>query len=270
MAAQGVVTDVCVKAALTADKGSDACLLTWTVENFTKMTDNFATLVTSVKVKYSLHQQEQSVSYVVKMSPDPKKIFEGFADTLFKKEVGFYKELSSALSSELEDVGEVGLRVPECFYVSGDSGAEMIFLEDLRPRGFRMGDSKKGLDVGHTKLVLQELARFHAASLLLLAKTSNQDLAVKYDFLKMDWTNFGDNARDFVQRFLSFVMNKNADILHLVGGYKTAEDWLITNSSRGYEMMEDHLNTVMPFDVICHGDCWNNNILFRLVTCPTV
>ncbi|XP_071526467.1 uncharacterized protein [Panulirus ornatus] len=263
MTSRDLIPDECVKAALTADKGSKAELLTWTVEDIVSEVDNYAALVTSVKVKFSLEQEEHNVSYVVKLSPDPKKIFGGFAEALFKKEVGFYGILSNALSSELERVGEVALRVPKCFYMRGDSGKEIIFLENLLPRGFKMNDRSKGLDVAHTKLILQELARFHAASLLLLAKVPDRVLDHRYDFIKIDWTNFSDNAKDFLKDFFSMVMKKNSNILHLVGGYRRVEEWLARNSERGCDMMESHLQTDVPFDVICHGDCWNNNLLFR-------
>lgn len=46
----------------------------------------------------------------------------------------------------------------------------MIVFEDLRPLGYVMADRQSGLDEAHCKLVLNKLAKFHAASVALYEK----------------------------------------------------------------------------------------------------
>ncbi|KAK7078256.1 hypothetical protein SK128_027802 [Halocaridina rubra] len=64
---------------------------------------------------------------------------------------------------------------------------EIIIMEDLRQHGFKMYDRRKGMDNAHTVLVMEELARLHAASLLLHAAEGYQTVYNHHDFLTKDW-----------------------------------------------------------------------------------
>ncbi|XP_063597704.1 uncharacterized protein LOC134774276 [Penaeus indicus] len=173
----------------------------------------------------------------------------------------FYQYLVHDIQSQLQEAGQQPLRVPRCFHTSLEENQEVVILEDLRPRGFKMFDRKKGMDVAHTKLVLEELARLHAASYLLKAKIP--DLADKYPVLSLDWLNYADEARDVTFKTFSKQMDIVKDMLNKVGGYEVAENWLGRNKERVLEILAEQLARVPPFDLLCHGDCWNNNVLFR-------
>lgn len=47
-----------------------------------------------------------------------------------------------------------------------------LMLEDLARLGFRMADRFRGLDFDHSKLTLQSLGKFHAASVALCEKVT--------------------------------------------------------------------------------------------------
>ncbi|XP_047501428.1 uncharacterized protein LOC125047255 [Penaeus chinensis] len=255
------ITQESVEAALRNDKGSDARLVSFTVQECGKKGDNYATFVDRVNVIYSLLETTHSVSYVVKYNPNRFKAFEELSYVVFVKEAMFYEHLVQDIQSQLNEIGQKPLRVPQCYYTSLEENREVIFLEDLRPKGFTMFDRKKGMDVAHTKLVLEELARLHAASYLLKVKTP--DLAEKYPILNMDWLNYADDARETVQERFSDQMDMVRDMLKKVGGYEVAENWLKRNKVRILEILENNIKGVPPFDVLCHGDCWTNNVLFR-------
>ncbi|XP_037797916.1 uncharacterized protein LOC119593070 isoform X2 [Penaeus monodon] len=255
------ITQESVEAALRNDKGSDARLVSFTVQECSKKGDNYATFVDGVNVIYSLHETHHSVSYVVKYNPKRFKAFEELSYLVFVKEAMFYDHLVQDIQSQLNEIGQKPLRVPQCYHTSLEENREVIFLEDLRPKGFKMFDRKKSMDVAHTKLVLEELARLHAASYLLKLKTP--DLAEKYPILNVDWLNYADDARKTVQERFSDQMDMVKDMLNKVGGYEVAENWLSRNKGRVLEILENNIKGVPPFDVLCHGDCWTNNVLFR-------
>ncbi|XP_037797735.1 uncharacterized protein LOC119592916 [Penaeus monodon] len=255
------ITQESVAAALRNDKGSDARLVSFAVQECTKKGDNYATLVARVIVNYTLCETDHKASYVVKYNPRHFKAFEKFASVMFRKETLFYQYLAQEIQSQLQEAGQTPLRVPRCFHTSLKINQEVIFLEDLQLRGFRMFDRKKGMDVAHTKLVLEELARLHAASYLLKAKIP--DLAEKYPVLSLDWLNYADEARDVMFKTFSKQMDTVKDMLNKVGGYEVAENWLSRNRERVLEILDISSERVPPFDVLCHGDCWNNNMLFR-------
>nr|XP_045586390.1 uncharacterized protein LOC123748243 [Procambarus clarkii] len=262
---QDNITEAHVKAALTADKGSEADLVSWSVKDFTNKGDNYATIVTSVNVKFSLAGQEQTTSYVVKLNP--KRTVElgmsEFYFSIFKKESEFFQEILPLLNVELTVRGLQGLRVAKWFYTSLEKDKEMIFLEDLRSRGFKLLDGKKGMDVAHATLVLQELGKLHAASLLLKATAPKQDLADRFSLIKVDWTSFPDIVKNLFNNMCSGPMAAGEEILRDIKGYEVAAQWLAKHKNNFADLLLRQLVRNPKFDVICHGDCWNNNLLFR-------
>ncbi|XP_047500993.1 uncharacterized protein LOC125047012 [Penaeus chinensis] len=200
-------------------------------------------------------------SYIVKCDPRRIKVLQDFTYIGFQKELVFYQQLVHELQLQLQDAGQTPLKVPRCFYTSFEENREVIFLEDLGPKGFKMSDRKVGVDAAHTKLILEELAGLHAASYLLKAKIP--DLNKKYPILNLDWLTYADNARRSTQGLFSDVMDTASKLLHHIGGYEGAVAWLDKNKLRAAELIENELRSVPPFDVLCHGDCWINNVLFR-------
>lgn len=113
-----------------------------------------------------------------------------------RKNLRFYKEIAPKLNSLLIAAGMAPLRMPSFYFGNLEEEKETILLEDLRPRGFKLVESRKVLDAEHTTLVLQELGRFHAASVLLQAETPEDDLADIHSFLSLDFTNYYENAAE--------------------------------------------------------------------------
>lgn len=264
---QSLITEEDVAAALRKDKGPGARLTSWSVVDFTKKGDNYACVVSSVAVRYARGSEDGEVVYVVKLNPCRKmESFREFTHGVFEKECKFYLKLVPELNRKLENAGQTLLRVPRCFHGCLEHDREMIFLEDLRPRGFKMFDRKKGLDVAHATLILQELARLHSASVLLQAETPDEDLAEIYSFLKPDWFELGapaDSPNSIATLFDGYLQNA-IEILKAVGGYARAIAWVESIRPRVIDIFKTKLGKA-SFSVVCHGDCWNNNVLFRYV-----
>nr|XP_027220338.1 uncharacterized protein LOC113812623 [Penaeus vannamei] len=255
------ITKERVEAALKADKGSKAKMVSFAVQELTKPGENFANLVARVKVKFSSENGDGDVSYVVKYDPRRSKALKDLMLACFQKELVVYQNLVQEIQAQLQAVGENPLRVPKCFYASLEENREILFLEDLGPKGFKMFEIKNGLDVAHTTLILEELARLHAASYLLKAKIP--DLAEKYPVLNLDWVTYADSARRNTQGLFGNIMDSASKLLRHIGGREVAVAWLEENKTRAAEIIEHELRREPPFDVLCHGDCWNNNVLFR-------
>ncbi|XP_045586381.2 uncharacterized kinase-like protein D1044.1 [Procambarus clarkii] len=262
---QDNITEAHVKAALTADKGSEADLVSWSVKDFTHKGDNYITIVTSVSVKFTLAGRESTSSYVIKLKPQmpPGEVLSEFFAAIFKKEAEFFQEILPLLNAELTTRGFGCLRMAKWFYSSLKKDEGMIFLEDLRSRGFKMFDRKKGMDVAHATLVLQELARFHAASLLLKATAPEKDLADRFTHIKVDWMNFPENVKKHFNDMFSIYILCSSELLHNMEGYEVAEQWLARHKNNSIDLIELQLARNSKFDVFCHGDCWMNNVLFR-------
>ncbi|XP_066937084.1 uncharacterized protein [Macrobrachium rosenbergii] len=260
---QSLITEGYVREALKADKGSEALLKSWKVVDFTKRGDNYACAVTSVEVKYTESGVEHEVSYIVKLNscragqgvPD-------FSPVIFSKEGRFYQEVVPVLNEMLISAGQEALRVPKCFFVSLESGKEQLYLEDLRARDFKMFDRRKGMDYDHASLVLSELARLHSASYLLLKKLKEgESLSTKFDFISDEYL-FSSDLATVYETFMKTNVDTGIKMLETIGGYESSIEWLRNFKEEVPEICSVGTQS-KKYTSICHGDCWNNNVLFR-------
>lgn len=254
-----------VRSALQADKGSDAHLVSWALKDFTKKDDNLTSVVKVIDVEYSLQGAEtQTSSYVVKINPSLKENeYESFTHQIFTKESSFLRDLAPKLSSLVGAAGQRPLAFPAHLFSRMDEGREFIIMEDLRRRGFRSRNRLQSLDVAHTTLVMQELARIHAASFLLQARQPTRKLADAYEFLKADWANFTGEKRATFQTMFSDCMADAMTILENVGGYEKVTEWMERSQASCMDVMEAQVSKDYPFEVLCHGDLWTCNLMFR-------
>ncbi|XP_037794500.1 uncharacterized protein LOC119589919 isoform X1 [Penaeus monodon] len=254
-----LVTEEAVQEALKADKGVEAQLTSWRIEDFTKFGDNYASIVTSVVVSFVLDGVDEQTSYVVKVNPcHSYQNMEGATNIGFVKEAEFYGKLLPRLNAAMEEASLKTLRFPKYYHNCLKVGKELLFLEDLRRRNFKMYDRRKGLDVAHASLVLEELARLHAASLLLQNKDPEY---FQNTLLNRDWANAFDGAIAVDVMFGGHFDNTVA-MLEKIGGYETAIQWIRSTKPNIREIFTEQLEP-SKYHVLCHGDAWNNNCLFR-------
>ncbi|XP_047480807.1 uncharacterized protein LOC125033385 [Penaeus chinensis] len=256
-----ILTNHLVQHVLEADKGNNATLTSWCLEDLTSDGDNYSTYVTGVKVAYSQEGAALETTYMAKINPSGNESKSGsLTSSIFEKEGQFYTKLEPALSLELTALGYESLRVPTFFYVSLDRGHEVMIMENLQVHGFRMNDRRKGLDVIHATLVIQELARLHAASVLLKV---NRGPELLNEVLSKDWMNFDKATHDFLKVKYSGHVDNAIVTLEKIGGYDNTVAWLRDLKPHALEILEDQAKDADPFNVVIHGDCWNNNLLFR-------
>ncbi|XP_076066181.1 uncharacterized protein LOC143039817 [Oratosquilla oratoria] len=263
-----LITEDLVRNCLRADKGQGAVLQSFEVRDFTKKGDNYMTIVTSVFVQYRKDEKDHSISYVVKLNPQrAMAALNNALELIFTKETGFYKEISPALNKQLELTGQPGLRVAHSPYARTKKGEEAVIMEDLRGRGFKMVDRLEGLDDKHCLLVIKELARFHAASLLYKEK-EDPDILGKFPFLfepwmKADLTPQEKQDEETFGKFTSSNIDAVIQIATHLGKYEKVIDYLRKLNVDCLQTYKAALAPKEPFGVITHGDCWSNNILFR-------
>ncbi|XP_045128703.1 uncharacterized protein LOC123514703 isoform X2 [Portunus trituberculatus] len=244
-----------VKEALRQDKGSGARLLSWSQHSFTNKGDNYVAEVTSVRVKYQVEAQIRDASYVVKMRrgrPDSH-----FDDMVFLKEGKFYTVLLPLLNAELTRAGQDSLRVPRCCHSAWEDHESQLFLEDLRSRHFKMYDRRKPLTVAHTSLVVRELARLHAASVLVLANSPKV-----FPFLSWEMCNYSQQTQKAFEALISGSLGTASELAR-AAGRMDMQEWFSSLAPRGADLLSALIHPAPPFDVIGHGDCWVNNLLFR-------
>ena len=267
MEAHKLITHENVQTALQKDKGTKVALKSFIIKDFTSKGDGFTSFVTSVQVKYSLDDKDSTTSYVLKLNPCRSEGRNKVQEILFEKEIYFFSVLLPKLNERLENVQQEPLRVPKMFHCSNVLGKEFIFLEDMRLKNFRMVDFKLGLDAVHVELVLQELAKLHSASSLLEEFDKIENLKIKYKNLENIYTKGTYPAlHEHYNPIFVTCVDTTGTILANFEKYRKIARILKEAAPNAIEVMSNVGNDAPScFQTLCHGDCWNNNLLFRFV-----
>ena len=223
-------------------------------------------VVTSVIVGYTKHEKEHVTSYIVKLNSCRSAHMDALSKIIFQKEIGFYQTLVPMLNAELKRAGQPNLRFPKYFYYAEKECEEVLYLEDLRNYGYKMIDRHQGLDSAHCELVLEELARLHAASSLLISREEylGIDIVKKLPFLQESFTAIDEeNTGIKLKNLFGGVMETGAVIAGSSLGYENVEKYLNANKTKAADILLNQFHAAEHFKVICHGDCWSNNFLFR-------
>ncbi|XP_046658552.1 uncharacterized protein LOC124352881 isoform X1 [Homalodisca vitripennis] len=195
-------------------------------------------------------------------SPSHRELYR--SDVLFQNEVSFYKEAFASLiefqsSTETEEPFSA---VPKCFMAEQD----VIVLEDLKERGFVMGNRKAGLDFQHCVAVFREIARFHALSLAMKCQDPvkfQEQVASSVQetfFTEQNEEYYRDYYSTVTQNALAMV-NCGLEDSEKLTYLKKFEEFL--DEKTFFKTMMKQVEPVEPIAVLVHGDFWTNNIMFR-------
>lgn len=187
-----------------------------------------------------------------------RKLFR--ADEAFANEINAYTALVPVLRKFSRD----RLPFPACVYAGADAEGDLIVLEDLWRSGFRMVDRRKCLSYRQCRTVLRELANVHAVSLAM-----KQIQPVLFHTMKEKVTEivYTDEGAEFYTHSLQTSLRGTLDSLHysnkngaLDGAIKAIERL----DGRLYQIMSSAVrNSYEPWNVLCHGDTWVNNLMFN-------
>ena len=195
------------------------------------------------------------------MNPPRTKENMQLTNSMFRKEIGFFTDVLSLLNSELARVGEQPLRVAKYLHGVCELGREVVYLEDLRSSGFISYDRKKGLDVEHVILIIHELSRLHASSVLLMSRKDYREIENKIPTLEELWFMVDDKNQ--MQTLFYGLMETGVNIAENCPGYERVHIHLKKIMNNVMETMSEDLKFEDHLKVICHGDSWTTNFLFR-------
>ena len=262
-----LVTEKDVEIVLRADKGSSAKLQKFEIKDFTGIGDNYSSHVSSVIVEYEQGKKKSTNSYVVKLNPCRGMGYERSIVVLFQKEIKFFAEVAPLLNKELESIGEARLRIPKYHHSVDSASNEVMYLEDLRKFGFKMSDRRKGMDRQHTNLILKELGRFHASGVILFSKNQLKGISILKHFPMFEDALLkllcGDSSTLNLNTLFGAALSSVAKMIDGIEGYEYAVEYLHSQKDSCSTLILEMLNTKENMEVLCHGDCWNNNFLFK-------
>ncbi|XP_043651972.1 uncharacterized protein LOC122619240 isoform X1 [Drosophila teissieri] len=222
--------------------------------------ENYTSIMIRVIVDILLKDgSEQKVSYILKTMLEA----DSGADVvnnmgLFPKERKMYEVHIPQFVKLYKGAGlEIEL-APKCLHVEATAELITLVFEDLSRQKFQNFDRLKGFDLPHMRQVLRKLAELHAAS--AVAKEINGPYDPMY-FMSM----YNEQSRYMIEAVGKLRQEQFIKAMH---------NWELENVesyvARLWSPMEVfevglHINQVdeNEFNVLNHGDCWSNNIMFN-------
>uniref|UniRef100_T1PCR4 Ecdysteroid kinase n=1 Tax=Musca domestica TaxID=7370 RepID=T1PCR4_MUSDO len=174
---------------------------------------------------------------------------------MFTIEALTYKEIVREFEQMYADVGlEIKLS-PQSYQLPVDK--EYILLEDLKKLGFRNTKRQDGLDMEHCKKVLKKLAQWHAASAVRIERQGPYPEQYVRGLTNRD-------GFDLLRTVMLTCAKNAAKSAKTIPGH---ELYLEKMEKLGEIFTENFFEktAVDPneFNVLNHGDCWSNNIMFQ-------
>ncbi|RXG58780.1 hypothetical protein Avbf_13940 [Armadillidium vulgare] len=196
------------------------------------------------------------VSYVLKLNPQrPISEMTDLAKDIFSREKVILTDVLEAMSKHLERLNLAPIKTPRLFASYLEEEKEALVLENLRTQGFQMHERRKGHDYQHAFLVMEELGRFHASSLILEEAIAPKTFEPWFDVNNKTFKVFEKLITSHAEGAIKF--------LNVIPRYEKCVKWLNANMKFLGRYFLEGFKSSKPFGVLAHGDCWTNNMLFK-------
>lgn len=212
--------------------------------------ENYCSVIYRADVTYSTSTSASTtVSLIIKTQvlDDEYKT----AD-FFGKETDMYTLALPQIESMLGNI-----HIAPKMYYSARTPNDVVVFHDMTPEGYLLADRVKGLDEKHCAMVLEKLAKLHAASIEL----ARADPKVKTIF---EIGMINNESRKFVETLL---FHNISDLEKLVATWPGFESIAVKLLSMRNNIFEIFLEANEPkkgeLSVLTHNDLWTNNILFK-------
>ncbi|XP_072377280.1 uncharacterized protein [Diabrotica undecimpunctata] len=160
------------------------------------------------------------------------------------------------LRKNVEDVFD---SAPKYFYSLNDKNAQVILIENVTNKGYRMHDRRKAFDMDHCKLILREYGKLHAISFAFRDQHPEEfkDLCKRFPDIHAIFA-----AQNDMQEYVKSRIEEMANVLKMTGDVELSVR-LEAELEDAFKIEDKEIRAVDGQDVICHGDNWNNNYMFK-------
>ncbi|XP_055845868.1 uncharacterized protein LOC129911893 [Episyrphus balteatus] len=233
--------------------------------------DNYVGIVHRLIISYEESDNKGSLepkkmSIFVKVPPDNiQRRNQFFARPCFLRESLMYDEFlpllvkfqeNKSINTEKDGFKEHAI----CYKTLTDDLQEAIFMEDLAVKGFCMNDRFVHPSLDIVKLIMRALGKLHALSFALKDQCPEE-------FAKFrDIEEIFERSDKFFVDYMNGLKTLACDALSKEGDEENLEMVQTYFQKKPiYNQVRELLDSsrAEPYAVVCHGDCWNNNILFK-------
>ncbi|XP_017145449.1 uncharacterized protein LOC108157774 [Drosophila miranda] len=251
------LSKITLEKAVQAQIGDFANIIAVTPQQGSSEGENYSSLFLRLLVDVELFDHfTKSLSFVLKAQPNNDVMAAILGKLkLFQKEELMYHSILPKFEQLYADAGKPIQFAPKAFKVDRDLGVDYILLEDLQKKNFKNANRLAGLDLNHMQRVLEKLAAFHAASACYVEHHGffGEEFVVGV---------FSEANRQLLQEF-----NASGAFLAQLKKWKNAQKiYEKLADSDNYlvdRLLQDQQFNAREFNVLNHGDCWANNIMFQ-------
>ncbi|KAM7359143.1 uncharacterized protein ACRADG_003843 isoform 1-T1 [Cochliomyia hominivorax] len=235
--------------------------------------DNYMSVVKRLQIHGSHYTNDQNkdqykLSLIIKRqipSLSRRQLYR--CDEAFCNEINAYNHIVPLLEQYMAEA-----IFPTCFYAGVDDLGEIIILEDLKEVGFQMPNRLAGLEVNYCEIVMEQLAKLHAAS--IAAKQLDNEM-FRDKCKQIDEIVYCKEAEEFYKNILNTSIQES-----LISLRASNVDGCLSEPIRLIEKLQFTLfgliqnyitNSADHMNVMCHGDLWINNIMFTSsISCSNI
>lgn len=229
--------------------------------------DNYMGVV--FRAQAECRQSGKKLNVIIKLPPQNEaRRNQFFTRPSFEREISFYTEIYPMMVEfqrekgiNVEDGSEAFNQIPHCYQTSLVELEEAIMMGDLKESGFEMFDRHQEQKFEHFELVMRTLGRYHALSLAL--KDQHPERIEPHKSMVELFTTREDDGQ--MDQWFTMLTTRMMEALDQEQDPEVYEK--VKNAMDGTFMdkIKELTNGKLaePYAVICHGDCWNNNMLFK-------
>uniref|UniRef100_A0A182WV06 CHK domain-containing protein n=1 Tax=Anopheles quadriannulatus TaxID=34691 RepID=A0A182WV06_ANOQN len=211
-----------------------------------------------ILIKYTSKENptEAVITFVAKIKPTEGLLVEQFKKAdVFEKEILMYKSVLPSMVTMIAKLGSVIELAPQLIY-SSETPSDLVVLEDLTARGYSVENQTLGLSYEQSKMAVEKLAFFHAASAMMLSENGQA-------FPKFTKGTFHAEHKDKLSYFPDTIRMVGEMAAELDISQPMADKLLKLPAKTLQKAIEAYESDFKGFKVLNHGDFWTNNILFK-------
>ncbi|XP_017874661.1 PREDICTED: uncharacterized protein LOC108621704 [Drosophila arizonae] len=229
--------------------------------------ENYATLMLRVKIEVELIDKTiKPVSFMMKVPHDSVQMQEMLkVANFFDVENEVYIDLIPKFEELYKSKGLDIILAPRAYRFKEGVKNEpklknTVLMYDLGQDGYKNVNRVKGLNVEQAELVLRKLAQYHAASAVYKSIHGPYTDSIMYGL-------FGSDVQKAMDLLNTMFAPTQKVFLENVKNYRDGYKYHKKLATYFEKMRENFISLGMAkpheFNVINHGDCWANNLLFK-------